>query len=233
MNIARFRSLPLLGILRGIGPADVIPLAETLANAGLDAVEITMNTAGAADLIRGMVAAAKGRMTIGAGTVLDAQDLEQALDAGATFIVLPTLIPEVTERCRARGIPVFPGALTPLEIANAWKAGATMVKVFPASCFGPRYFAEVKGPFNGVDLLACGGVRADNIGEYFAAGASAAAFGASVFRSDWLAARAYERIGEEVRALVEACRTAIEPDGRPRPQRPDCRGSTEKAMPST
>lgn len=208
MDLVRFRSLPLLGILRGISSADVAPLAEAVVGAGLGAIEITMNTAGAPGLIRRMVAAARGRVMVGAGTVLGAQDLEQALAAGASFIVMPTLVPEVVERCAAQGIPVFPGALTPLEISNAWRAGATMVKVFPASAFGPGYLAEIKGPFRDVELLACGGVRADNMATYFAAGASAVAFGASVFRADWLSARDYGRIADEVRTMVEACRAA-------------------------
>jgi 2-dehydro-3-deoxyphosphogluconate aldolase/(4S)-4-hydroxy-2-oxoglutarate aldolase len=208
MDIDRFRRLPLLGILRGITAADVPPLAAAVAAAGLEAIEITMNTAGAPALIRGMAAEAKGRLMVGAGTVLGLDDLDAALGAGASFIVMPTLVPEVAERCAARGVPIFPGALTPQEIFNAWKAGATMVKVFPASCFGPGYLQEIKGPFQDIQLLACGGVNTENMATYFASGASAVAFGASVFRSDWLAERRYERIGEEVRKLVQACRAA-------------------------
>jgi 2-dehydro-3-deoxyphosphogluconate aldolase/(4S)-4-hydroxy-2-oxoglutarate aldolase len=208
MDIDRFRRLPLLGILRGITTADVLPLAEAVAAAGLEAIEITMNTPGAPALIRCLAAEAKGRLMVGAGTVLGLDDLDAALDAGATFVVMPTLVPEVADRCAARGIPIFPGALTPQEIFNAWKAGATMVKVFPASCFGPGYLKEIKGPFRDIQLLACGGVNTDNMATYFACGASAVAFGASVFRSDWLAERRYERIGEDVRKLVQACRAA-------------------------
>ncbi len=208
MDLDRFRTLPLLGILRGIGSDDVVPLAEAVAAAGLEAIEITMNTPAAPALIRRMVAAARGRIAVGAGTVLSVGDLEQALDAGATFAVMPVLVREVVESCAARGVPVFPGALTPQEIFAAWQAGATMVKVFPASCFGPGYLKEIKGPFADVELLACGGVKAENTAAYFAAGASAVAFGASVFRSDWLAERRYERIGEKVGNLVRACRAA-------------------------
>jgi 2-dehydro-3-deoxyphosphogluconate aldolase / (4S)-4-hydroxy-2-oxoglutarate aldolase len=208
MNIERFRRLPLLGILRGIRADDVEPLAEAVAGAGLEAIEITMNTADAPALIRRMVAAADGRLMVGAGTVLCLDDLEAAHRAGATFIVLPTLVREVVERCASMGVPVFPGALTPQEIHDAWRAGATMVKVFPAGAFGPSYLREIKGPFREVELLACGGVNVENMGAYFAAGATAAAFGASVFRPDWLAARRYESISEEVTRLVAACRAA-------------------------
>jgi 2-dehydro-3-deoxyphosphogluconate aldolase/(4S)-4-hydroxy-2-oxoglutarate aldolase len=147
---------------------------------------------------------------VGAGTVLNLDELQVALDAGATFVVMPTLVREVVEGCARKGIPAFPGALTPQEILSAWRAGATMVKVFPASAFGPGYFREIKGPFNDIDLLACGGVDAENLPAYFRAGASAVAFGASVFRPEWLASGQYDRIGQEVQKLVSACRGAVE-----------------------
>ncbi|MBI3785553.1 MAG: bifunctional 4-hydroxy-2-oxoglutarate aldolase/2-dehydro-3-deoxy-phosphogluconate aldolase, partial [Deltaproteobacteria bacterium] len=154
MDLERFRRLPLLGILRGIAAADVVPLANVAADAGLPAIEVTMNTTGAAGLIRQLNEAAKGRLMVGAGTVLCLDDFDAAVDAGASFIVMPTLVPAVVERCRSAGIPVFPGALTPQEIFNAWQAGATMVKVFPAGAFGPAYLKEVKGPFRNIELLA-------------------------------------------------------------------------------
>ncbi len=208
MDLDRFRKLPLLGILRGIGEEDVAPLADTVAGAGLGAIEVTMNTANAPALIRRLVAAARGRLMVGAGTVLSVRELDEALAAGATFVVMPTLVAEVVERCVARQVPVFPGALTPQEIFAAWSAGATMVKVFPAGAFGPGYFKEVKGPFRDIELLACGGVTAENMAAYFAAGAAAAAFGGSVFRAEWLAQRDFRRIGDEVGKLVAACAAA-------------------------
>jgi 2-dehydro-3-deoxyphosphogluconate aldolase/(4S)-4-hydroxy-2-oxoglutarate aldolase len=208
MDLDRFRRLPLLGILRGIAASDVAPLADAVASAGLQTIEITMNTAGAPALIRAMVAAGGKRLIVGAGTVLDTEDLQRALDAGATFIVMPTLVREVVERCRVAAIPVFPGALTPQEIFDAWRAGASMVKVFPAGTFGPAYLKEIKGPFRDIELLACGGVNAENMAAYFAAGATAVAFGNSVFRAEWLNERNYRRIAAEVGKLVAACRRA-------------------------
>lgn len=206
MQLDRFRELPILGILRGIEADAVEPLAQTAIAAGLRALEITMNTPGAPSLIRRMVAAARGRMAIGAGTVLTADDLAAALDAGASFVVMPTLVVDVVRRCAEKSVPVFPGALTPQEIHAAWSAGATMVKVFPANCFGPTYFSEVRGPFREIELLACGGVTAENLPEYFAAGASAVAFGSSIFRAQWMSSQGYGRIGDEIEKLIGALR---------------------------
>jgi 2-dehydro-3-deoxyphosphogluconate aldolase/(4S)-4-hydroxy-2-oxoglutarate aldolase len=215
MQIDRFRQLPLLGILRGIRVADVGPLVEAVTAAGLETIEITMNTEGAAELIRRMRDEAGGRLAVGAGTVLSVAQLQLALDAGATFIVMPTLVLDVLERCRGRGIPAFPGALTPQEILNAWRAGATMVKVFPVGTLGPAYLRALRGPFPDIELLACSGVTAENLAEYLTCGAAAAAFGASVFRTAWLAAGQYDRIGAEVRRLVQACRAALTARGGP------------------
>lgn len=208
MDLDRFRRLPLVGIWRGIAAADVEPLTEAVIGAGLTTVEITMNTPGAPALIARLRAVAGERLMVGAGTVLDLDALAAALAAGASFVVMPTLVPAVVERCAAEGVPVFPGALTPQEIYAAWAAGATMVKVFPAGVFGPTYLREIKGPFDRIELMAVGGVNAENLTTYFACGAAAVAFGASVFRRDWLADRAYDRIAAEVRRLVTACAAA-------------------------
>jgi len=204
MDVKKFRELPLLGILRGIELDSVEPLMESITASGLKTIEITMNTKGAPRLIEKAVKAAGKSLTIGAGTVLDMQSLKAALGAGATFIVMPVLVPEVAQYCFKNKISFFPGALTPQEIYNAWNSGATMVKVFPAGFFGPAYFKEIKGPFNNIELLACAGVTPDNMKDYFANGASAIAFGASVFRKEWLAARDFTGIREAIRKFIEA-----------------------------
>lgn len=187
-----------MGILRGI-EADVLePLLEVVLSSGLKTIEITMNTKDAPGLISQAAGFSKGRLMIGAGTVLDMQSLQAALNAGATFIVMPTLVEEVVAYCVKQAIPVFPGALSPQEIYNAWRAGASMVKVFPAKFFGPEYFKEIKGPFNDMELLACGGVTPDNMRDYFANGANAVSFGASVFRKEWLEKKDFKSIASAI-----------------------------------
>jgi len=202
MDIARFKKLPIIGILRGIEKEALGPLVETMASSGLETVEVTMNTKGAASLIKEAVKLSRGRLTIGAGTVLDMGSLKTALDSGAEFIVMPVVVEDVVAHCVKQRIAVFPGALTAQEVYNAWKAGATMVKVFPAGVFGPAYFRELKAPLNDVELLACGGVTAENMKDYFANGASAAAFGASVFRKEWLAKGDYAHIAHSIKAFT-------------------------------
>jgi len=204
MDIARFRKLPVLGILRGVSLDAVEPLMEAVISSGLETIEVTMNTKDAASIIKKAAKCADKRLAIGAGTVLDKGSLKLALDSGATFIVMPTLVPDVLEYCVKNKVPSFPGALTPQEVYNAWKAGATMVKVFPSGFFGPAYFKELKGPFDDIELLACGGVTPDNMKEYFASGASAIAFGASVFRKEWLESKDFASIGKAIKRFVAA-----------------------------
>lgn len=202
MDLAIFRAQPVLGILRGIAASAVDGLAEAVARSGLKACEITMNTPDAPALIRRMVASARGRFAVGAGTVLDLRSLDEALAAGATFIVMPVVVEEVVASCVGRGVPVFPGALTPQEVYRAWRLGASMVKVFPASVFGPEYFRELKGPFRDIELLACGGVTPETMPAYRASGASAVAFGGSVFRKDWIEREDFSAVERAIRRFT-------------------------------
>lgn len=204
MDIDSFRELPLMGILRGVQSDSIEPIVETAVSSGLQTIEVTMNTPGAPDLIRRAVKCSRGRIMVGAGTVVTSEHMKLALDAGAGFIVSPMLIYDVVEYCRDNEIPVFPGALTPQEIYNAWIAGATMVKVFPSNLLGPEYIKEVKGPFNSIEMLACGGVTPENIRSYFDCGVSAVAFGGSVFRDEWIKAGDFDSIGRSIKALISA-----------------------------
>ena len=209
MDIERFKRLPLLGILRGAELDSIEPLIETVIASGLRTIEITMNTRDAAELIKKTVRLSRkvDGFAVGAGTVIDLKSLKGALDAGATFIVMPVLIKDIVSYCVKNKIPVFPGAFSPQEIYDAWTSGATMVKVFPSGLLGPEYFREIKGPFDKIELLACGGVTPENIKRYFAFGASAAAFGASVFKKEWLANRDFESIGCRIKEYLSAIKS--------------------------
>ncbi|MFH1457817.1 MAG: bifunctional 4-hydroxy-2-oxoglutarate aldolase/2-dehydro-3-deoxy-phosphogluconate aldolase [Candidatus Omnitrophota bacterium] len=203
MDVPRFKKQPVMGIVRGVESGQIEPLVEAVIQSGLQALEITMNTPGAAEIIRKARKLAGNRLMLGAGTVLDTDSLMQALDSGATFIVMPVLVEDVLGFCVKNKIPAFPGACTPQEIYNAWQEGATMVKVFPARFFGPQYFREIKGPFQEIELMAVAGVTPQNMREYFSCGASAIAFGASVFKKEWLEKKDYASIGSAIKAYLQ------------------------------
>ena len=204
----RFSETPLLGILRGLRPEEVEPVVELSVRCGLAALEVTLNTDGALGLISRMKAAAGSRLRIGAGTVLSRDEMLGAVGAGAEFVVSPVFVPEISEECRRRGIPNFPGAFTPQEIFAAWKAGAEMVKVFPAGALGPSYISDVKGPFRDIPLMAVGGVNEGNVAEFFRRGVSGVACGASVFRREWLGAGDFASVERALAKLADATRKA-------------------------
>jgi 2-dehydro-3-deoxyphosphogluconate aldolase / (4S)-4-hydroxy-2-oxoglutarate aldolase len=202
MNLARFKKLPVMGILRGIESDVITPLIETIIASGLETIEITMNTKDAAKLIKKTVKISNKQLMVGAGTVISKESLMMALDAGATFIVMPVFLKDIAGYCTRHKIPVFPGALTPKEVYDAWMGGAAMVKVFPSGFFGPGYFRELKGPFENIELMACGGVTPENIRSYFTNGATAVAFGAGVFRKEWLSKKAFDKMQRRIKEYL-------------------------------
>jgi len=210
MDLKQFKKLPLMGIIRGVDPSKLEPLIEVSARAGLQTLEITMNTPGAADLIKKACGLSGGRVSVGAGTVLSMDEMDSALRAGAEFIVMPVYIKEITDACKTKGISVFPGAFTPQEVFEAWKGGASMVKVFPSGALGPEYIKALKGPFNDIKLMAVGGVKLDNIKDYFACGADAVAFGAGVFKKEWLDSGDFNAIGSLVAQYVAEVKKQVE-----------------------
>ena len=140
---------------------------------------------------------------IGAGTVLDADSARACVDAGARFIVSPSLDIPTIEACRRLGVPVFPGALTPTEIVTAWKAGADAVKVFPASAVGgAAYLKSLKAPLPHIELIPTGGVSLENAAAFIAAGAFALGVGADLVKGDAAA------ITEKARRYVAAVASA-------------------------
>lgn len=176
----RFEEAPIVGILRGMQPEVVRQIASVFQSAGLSTLEVTMNTAGAPKIIA-RLRKEFPNLNIGAGTVCTLTDLQTAIAAGAQFIVTPILDEEVIRTAAGQHIPVFPGAYSPTEIYRAWAAGASAVKVFPATRLGPQYLKDVAGPLPQIKLLPTGGVSAANIGTFFAAGAFGVGMGSSLF----------------------------------------------------
>ena len=204
MQLAKFNELPIIGIVRGATTEQLMPVVEVAVEAGLCTLEITLNRMEALVQIEQIRKAFGHAIELGAGTVLKADAAEAAIAAGASFIVTPAVLPEVIEVCRRRGIPVFPGALTPTEILYAHQAGAAMVKVFPASVLGPEYIRAVRGPFPDIPLLLTGGVTVESVPEYFRAGANAVGIGGEIFKREWMESRNLSAIKEAAGAFIEA-----------------------------
>ena len=199
-------AVPVIGILRGIGIEKFGPLLQAAFAAGLQALEVTINTPAAEKIIaanRDNVPAGK---YLGMGTIRNLAEAERAYGAGAMFFVTPNTDAEVIRFARGKNIPVITGALTPTEVYSAWHAGASMVKVFPCRAFGgPQYIRELRGPFDQIPLVAVGGVTLYNAKEYLQAGASAVGAGISLFGEKAVAAEDWKAIEQNVGAFIKSC----------------------------
>jgi 2-dehydro-3-deoxyphosphogluconate aldolase/(4S)-4-hydroxy-2-oxoglutarate aldolase len=200
------RSSRLIGILRGIEFDELPTLDHACRESGLKFVEITMNTLDAIKKIGQLHQLAKGAYQVGAGTVLSREQFLRAVEAGAEFVVSPVLVPEVAEAAVTAHIPFLPGALTPQEVYACHNAGASLVKVFPVNCFGPTYIRELRGPFDKVPLLACGGIRTDNIATYLESGADAVAIGSGTFKREWLKNKDAKALTDALSAFTSLAR---------------------------
>ena len=169
----------LVVLLRAVEDAD--RLVGELVAAGVGVVEITMDSPGAEVAIAH--ARERGDVSVIAGTVRMPEQAERAAAAGAEACVAPVYTKEVVRRSLELGLPVIPAALTPSEIETAFRAGASLVKLFPADAFGPSYVRHVLAPLADVPILASGGIDADNARAYLDAGVRAVALGSSVTKA--------------------------------------------------
>ena len=198
--------VPVIGILRGIAADEFSPLMQAAFSAGLQAIEVTMNTPGAEEIIalnRGRVPDGK---YLGMGTIRNLSEAQRAYEAGAMFFVTPNVDPEVIEFARNKDIPVIAGALTPTEVYKAWEAGASMVKVFPCRALGgPLYIRELRGPFDHIPLVAVGGVSIENARDHLQAGATALGVGISLFGEQAVSAGDWDTVRNNVEAFIQCC----------------------------
>jgi len=187
-------------------------VAAALAAGGVAAVEITLTTPGALDAIADL-ASQGGDSVIGAGTVLDEKAARNVIAAGARFVVSPTLDRGVVRYCRDQGVTCLPGAFTPTELLEAWRAGAALVKLFPASALGPRYLREVLAPLPFLHVVPSGGVSLDNAGDWIRAGAAAVSVGGALVSGTLVRDQSWAELTARARALVDRVAGAREPRG--------------------
>ena len=160
--VADVEKLGVVAIIRMPDPAALRAVVDALAEGGVRALEVTMTVPRAIELIAEIAPTLPAGFLFGAGTVLDADTVHRAVDAGAQFIVSPVFRREVINAAHEKGVPVMPGCFTPTEILEAWDMGADLVKVFPATSVGPGYLKDIRGPLPHVKLMPTGGVTIDN-----------------------------------------------------------------------
>ena len=176
-----FDGVRVLVILRDLPADETLRLAGRAWDLGIDVVEVPIRTPEALPALRGVVAAARERgRPVGAGTVLTADQVRAAADAGAAFTVAPGLDLAVADAATARGLPHVPGVATPSEAQQALRHGLRWLKAFPAVSLGPAWFRAVTGPLPDLRFVATGGIDAGNAADFLAAGARVVGVGSAL-----------------------------------------------------
>jgi len=181
--------------------------ATALVDGGVTVLEVTLTTPFAFESIA-EITAELPHCVVGAGTVLDADDARDAIAAGARFVVSPAFDASVVAVCRERDVLCMPGAFTPTEMIQAWRAGASLIKVFPSSQMGPAYFRDVLAPMPFLRLVPSGGVSLANAADWIRAGAAAVSVGTSLINASSVRDGNAAALSTDARALVTAVATA-------------------------
>jgi len=199
--------MPIVAVLRGVTPERAADIGRIVFEAGIFAIEVPLNSPQPFDSIARLSAALRGFCLCGAGTVLDPADVRRAYDAGARLIVSPNTNPDVIAAALERSMTVMPGFATATEAFRGIQAGATDLKLFPAASYGPGHLKALKAVLpKSVQVYAVGGVGADHVGEWVAAGATGFGFGSELFKPDYSA----KDIELRARRLVEAVQRATQ-----------------------
>ena len=202
------RDTGLISILRGIHSTNICQIVESMGRKGVRLVEVTLDTPDALQSIQKLSRAFSGEMLIGAGTVLDRETAQQAILAGARFILSPTLDNSVIDYCGQNGVLSIPGVFSPSEIASAKKAGAVLVKVFPANLLGTGYIERMLSLFGRLEILAVGGIDLTNVGDFIASGAIGAGIGSQLAGKDIVDTRDYALLESRVEQFLQKIQTA-------------------------
>jgi 2-dehydro-3-deoxyphosphogluconate aldolase/(4S)-4-hydroxy-2-oxoglutarate aldolase len=177
----RLREVGVVAVIRASSSDEAIEVSHALVRGGIRGIEITFSTPNAEQAIS-ILAKSLPNALIGAGTVLEPEQLARAADAGAAFVVSPHFEETLMRAALDRHVPALPGAFTPTEVVRAWQKGAACVKLFPSSALGPAYLKALRAPLPHIPLMPTGGVDEHNLADWFAAGAVAVGMGGQLVK---------------------------------------------------
>jgi 2-dehydro-3-deoxyphosphogluconate aldolase/(4S)-4-hydroxy-2-oxoglutarate aldolase len=192
--LEKIENLGLLAVLRGPSPDLTLKMVQALIKGGVTGIEITFTTPNALEVVRDLDEEFGEEITLGMGTLTEPHQAQEAADAGAVFLVSPHTSTDLAKAMTATALPCMFGALTPSEVQKAWQLGSDVVKVFPGSLGGPGYMKALKGPFPDIPMMPTGGVSADNLRDWFAAGAFAVGAGSKLCPKDLALAGEFKKI---------------------------------------
>lgn len=200
----------IVAIVRGFAPETVVEMAKAYCANGIHCVEITFDQTSpekqylTAQSIRMVKEVLGDAMCVGAGTVMTVEQVRMAAEAGAEYMISPNVDEDVIKETKRLGKLSIPGAMTPTEIASAYKMGADIIKLFPANEVGLSYIKAIKAPLKHIPLMATGGVRPTNAMDYLNAGSSALGVGGDLVNKAWIAAGEFDKIGQAAKDFAES-----------------------------
>jgi 2-dehydro-3-deoxyphosphogluconate aldolase/(4S)-4-hydroxy-2-oxoglutarate aldolase len=206
---ALLRETRVLAVLRAKSATEYAPVVEALIAGGVVSIELTLSTHGVIEELPKLLQRFGTDAELGVGTVTTPDQASEAIDAGAAYLVTPITETPIIDIAIDRGVPVFPGGLTPTELHRGWTAGATAVKVFPASKVGAGYVADLRGPFPDIEVIPSGGVGIAEAAAWIRAGAVAVSMGGPLLGDAFSGGdiRELTRRAEEIRRVVDEAAT--------------------------
>jgi len=203
-TLSRLKEWVIAAVVRSDDTDKALAAAQACYDGGVKVIEITFTVPEPIETIRAVNEKFGDSILLGAGTVLGVDNATAAIKAGAKFVVSPVTEFDVIKLCNQKDIPVMPGAMTPTEIYQAWRAGADIVKVFPASHLGPKYFKALKAPLPQVPIMPTGGVSVSTVGDWLAAGAEVLPVGGALVDKQALNEGRFEVITKNAQELMAA-----------------------------
>lgn len=202
--IEEFQKLGVVPVVVLEDEKDALPLAESLVKGGLPCAEVTFRTEAAAESIR-LMSEKYPEMLVGAGTVLTTEQVDLAVEAGARFIVSPGFDPEIVDYCLEKNIPVFPGCVTPSEVAQAVKCGLKVVKFFPAEqAGGIAMIKAMAAPYHNIRFMPTGGINPGNLKDYLSCDKILCCGGSWMVKGELIRNGEFEKIQDLVKEAKES-----------------------------
>lgn len=207
-NLIRLKESGLVAVIRRPKKSQIHYIAEALVEGGTGALEITLDTPGALEMIKELKEKFNDRVLVGAGTVLDAVSAKSAIDAGSDFIFCPSFDIETIQMTNRYGKISIPGVMTPTEIVQAYSAGADLLKIFPGAALGENYIKDLQGPLGHIPMMPTGGVSLDNVETFIKNGAVAVGAGGSLVDGKAVSEERYEVLTEISKEFIRKIQNA-------------------------
>ncbi|QBP42490.1 bifunctional 4-hydroxy-2-oxoglutarate aldolase/2-dehydro-3-deoxy-phosphogluconate aldolase [Paenisporosarcina antarctica] len=207
-DLIRLKESGLIAVIRRPKKSQIHYIAEALVEGGTGALEITLDTPGALEMISELKEKFNDLVLVGAGTVLDAVSAKSAIDAGSDFIFCPSFDVETIQMTNRYGKISIPGVMTPTEIVQAYSAGADLLKIFPGGALGENYIKDLQGPLGHIPMMPTGGVNLDNVETFIKNGAVAVGAGGSLVDAKAIAEERYEVLTEISKEFIKRIQNA-------------------------